>query len=475
MLDLGPLRLDDVVSAWGLLVLAVGVCLALGVASKPQLLWPALIVVNLVGLGPKLLGYVLIDEILSAFIVAGAVARVAVRRSPQRRIRRLPGRERVFLIWLAYMILQSGVGAVINDDSRIMRWVLFYGLLGALTLLLHHRGAEHPFPSARSVALITTVTAILYCIAYLAQGVAVEAIYGPAERFSDQDYLWAGSSAAVLPSVVFLPGAIYLLRSSALLVRAAAWFCVGLLVAVAVYYDSRAAWFTLLAMFAVSWRRVGLPRFAVASAVIVTVAYVSAGRDVNALSHRYDDLVQTATVWAPRESDTRSRLLQVRAGVDAALSDWRVFVFGAGVYSHRSLIVPHVRSLLTEFPQWADFTSIVMGSDGPVEIVRTVGFSALLIDTGIIGFGLFSVIFAGTLRAVWRVGTVMRTTLLTAIGLMLLWIFATNVLDAIMLFLFVMPGGIAERWNEAARRIVVAPERSSVPARVPTVNQASAW
>jgi hypothetical protein len=121
-----------------------------------------------------------------------------------------------------------------------------------------------------------------------------------------------------------------------------------------------------------------------------------------------------------------------------------LLVSGGGIYSHRELIVPEVRSLLRRFSGYSDYAH----EAGGIVIIRTLGFPALLIDTGLIGIALY---LWNVALAVERVDRGPLHTLFAGIAILsLLWLFVTNILDMVLLYMLVMPGGLLERWSAAA-------------------------
>ena len=133
----------DVFSLAGLLVLLTGAGVALLVARRPWLFWPLLLVVNTVGNGPRLGGYVVLDEILTGFIVAGAGLRIAVTGASRRRDVRVGAHRAVYLLLIGYLICQSAIGVIENDDLPLAR---------------SHRST----PSARIVRTILARSALRY-------------------------------------------------------------------------------------------------------------------------------------------------------------------------------------------------------------------------------------------------------------------------------------------------------------------------
>ena len=451
----------DVFGLGGLLFLLLGLPVILAVARKPRLFWPLLLVVNTIGDGPRIMGYNILDEVFTGFIVVGALLRITVKNPGGPRDRPNSFQKRVYALWIGYMVLQAWIGMIVNNDLRLVRWVVFYVILGLLSSILYFRGSEFPFPSSRQTSLILTVTTMVYYVAYVGQGAIAEIMLGPHGRFLTQDYYWQGSAYAVFPTLVATPAAILLLKDRSRKVRLLAWASIGLMMVVAFYFDSRISWLVMFALLGISWRRIELHRIVALALVFLCAAAVFIPNLDEHLPEFFGDLAQTSkALWAPGRSDV-SRQLQLLAGIDTAVADWHIWLFGSGIYSHRVLIVPYVQELVKWYLPTQD--SLIPGTRddrGPeVTIYRSVGFVELLIDTGLAGMFLFVLTALLVIRNLQASRTTNTTCVVGILLLASLWLLSNNILDIMMLHLFLMPRGFAEEWARAG-----APLRA--PARV---------
>ena len=90
--------------------------------------------------------------------VLGAFVRIVAYCADRKVDRPNNAQRAIYMVWVGYMVVESLVGIVVNQDLRLVRWVGFYMLLGALSSVVHFRGSEFPFPSGRQTALIVVVT-----------------------------------------------------------------------------------------------------------------------------------------------------------------------------------------------------------------------------------------------------------------------------------------------------------------------------
>lgn len=447
----------DVFSTAGLLVLLGGAALALIVAQRPHLFWPFLLVVNTFGNGPRVAGYVVLDELFTGFIAAGAVLRIVLTGASRAPASPSSAHRTAYRLFIAYMVCQALVGIIENADVRLTRWLLLYAVLGVASTIVYLRGAEFPFPPLRRAALILVGTSVAYYIAYLAQGMIGDALLGPFGRFLTQDYIWSGSAYAVLPTLVGTPAAVWLTNDRSRVARTLAWLALGLMTLVAFYYDSRLSWAFLIVLTAVSWRQLRLLRLTMIAA-LGFAAFVGFRYAVDRrLPFGGQPVATVSTAYFERDGGSDvGRVLHLRAALDASASNWRTAVVGEGIYSHRFVLVPYVKDLLRYYlpPQ----TFVIPGTRDDtapeVAIIRTQGAVALLIDTGLIGVGLFLMNVALLLRLVVARRAPGWLSMVAVVSLAVLWLLTNNVLDIVMFHLLFMPAGFVDQWSTAAARSV---------------------
>lgn len=450
----------------GLSLFLIGVALTLTVSLRPKLFWPLLLIANILGNGPKIVGYVVLDEVFTAFLLLGALMRISIRpQYPQQQFRN-EGSGAPFLLLIGYLGAQAVVGAFVNNDFRILRFTLLFLMLGVLWFVVYRRRLEFSFPRLDRLLYICSITVSVYWILYLVQGVISEQITGRADddlgRFLTQDYFWAGPAAAVLPILLGAPAAILLANLSrfrAMLTAATGMF---LAMSVSFFFYSRMCWFVLIGCWAVSFRgrRPSHSLFLVVAFAGAAMFWRPLAQDLPGL---VDELAATSVaLWSPSESDGRSRMLQLEAAADTMMLNWKTLLIGAGFYSHRYLMVPQVRDSLSRlYPNWPDFTSSVVVGGQEVEIIRTTGLPALMVDTGLLGIGLLGWnIYLLTARMLRRHTSTAALFALLALATAL-WLLVANILDSVLFFLLLMPHGILDQWSAAPREESI----SRLPAR----------
>ncbi len=442
------------------------------VALRPAWFWPIVIFANMAGNGPRVNGYLLVDEIITAGAVGGALIRIATTRSRPDVTARRTLHEVVFVLWIGYMVLQSFVGMLVTGDLRIVRWVGFYWLVG-LMLPIAVRSAQFPFPPVRRLWFMLLAGTGIAFGTWTAQGLYFEhtldlGIWG---RFDSQDYFWAGGAYAAFPLVLGAPAALILMRDRS---PGAVWFAcasVFLFMAAGFYFISRITWMVLLEFMGASVGRLGLSRLAVVLLAFVSLFLMLGPSNVEDVVPFFVDLLDTTKTFSdPAESDV-SRNLQVKAAFETlGANHWVAAVTGSGIYTHRFLIAPHMRRLQELYIREEYVQTSLLGRgatplDFTVEaIYRTTAFSALLIDVGIVGLGLLilNLVLIGV--HVVRSGVSYRLILLLTVPTVFLWLFVANTTDILLQYLILMPHGLLARLAEPDKNRRVGETAAARPA-----------
>jgi hypothetical protein len=448
------LTLADLGGPFGLLLILVALPVMLWVALRPHVFWPALIVSAIVGVGPRVKGYPLLDEVLIFAALGGALLHLVLRPQVSGPIVVKSTDRFLFMAWIVYMIAQSIVGIFATDDPRVMRWVLLYAGLGLLFLVVNFRRQFFPFPSVATVCALIMWSTVVSYVAYLGQGMYSDYTLGQYGRFLSQDMVWVGSAVAVFPTIIAIPAALLALREGTIRASVLAWITIVLSIAVAFFFQSRISWFVMAAFAPVAWRVVA-PRQVAAAAVLVVVMFaVFVPNPLKNAGGFTMELVQTSqALWAPSNSDV-GRTLQLKAGVLTILRDPQTFFFGTGVYGHRFAIIPTIVGLFDEFLPAQDFAIAGARNDTGLglQIFRTTGFTALLIDTGVIGISLFTALFV---LCAWRVlssRSAAKYVLTIPLLVAFFWLLSNNILDVMLMYLMLMPGGLLHRLAEQTER-----------------------
>lgn len=437
-----------------LLVFVVGLTISGLVAKKPKLFWPLLIIVNILGIGPSLMKYFFWDKVLTGFILLGALQH---RSSDNDHMQNGVIRgDHIFLFgfWICYMIMESIIGVIANSDVRISFWILFYAMLGLLSYILCSKGNYFPFPSIRQFSIIVLVTVLFYNVAYLAYGIFIENVLGVKYGrfaaqfiFRDSSFVWQGASIAPYPTIIGMPAAVFAMNDRSFRIRMLVLISTFIMIAVAFYYDSRAAYIIIFCILLVSLRKIRVSKVFLITLVFVPTFYyfVESMEIYDFFSENILSSVQM--LWSPTERDV-PRQRHVDAALLRVTDDVVTFFVGDGFYSHKTTIIPYMQKVYENVPA-APITiqSQELRDDA---FVRTTAFSALLIDTGIIGMLSLILLFIFTASKVIYQKSSYKIVLLAILFLAFMWQFSINMTGTVLFYLLFMPNGLIEQISKAS-------------------------
>jgi uncharacterized membrane protein len=121
---------------------------------------------------------------------------------------------------------------------------------------------------------------------------------------------------------------------------------------------------------------------------------------------------------------------------------------GDGIYSHKTTIIPALQKLYESVPA-APITikSQELRDDA---FQRTTAFSALLIDTGVIGMLSLIMLFIFTAHKILSQKGPHRVVLLTTLFLTFTWQFSINMTGIFLFYLLFMPCGLIEQLSKTS-------------------------
>jgi len=440
---------------WAILILfIIGFPIIIGVLKRPSLFWPMLIIANMIGNGPRTFGYVFLDEYYTLCILIGALIRIAVQRGPAEKRNILSGEKAVFILWALYMTVHSMIGMIVLHDIRIMRWLIFFTMLALLMVLVRRK--DFAPPSFRQISILILFGAFMNFSLYLAQGLYFEKILkmGTYGRFENQDYFWSGSAYAMFPILLGLPAALFLIRDHSRRVRIWAWLTIFLSLVTSYYFQSRVGFGAIVLFLVLGYRQIGFKRFSVAFLLFLLVFFVSSKRPFQEAGYYVSQLIDSTQVLTnSSDNSNKFRNLMLKASVLTAADNWITLFTGSGFYTHRYLIVPHMRELQNKFVQKEYIRTSLLGRRGkPLSteigtIYRTSTFPALLIDTGLFGLILFSANFLLLGRKILSRKEKQKWIFLMVLFLSYMWMFVVNITDIILFYLILMPGGLLDLWS----------------------------
>jgi len=391
-------------------------------------------------------GYGLIDEYLIACILLGTLFSLVKydfrKNKPQNNTRLSRLHFQVFFFFMCYLVLQSFRGLIVLDDLRMIRFVIFFMMLGTLSYVIF-RGF-FPLPSPKQTLKTILMSTILYFAFYLGHGILAESVRAMS-RFNLQGHEWAGSSVAMFPLFTAIPAVYFVLRKKSGVIGNAskqmwiAWAVILLATGNSFFYDSRISWVAIIGFLILSLRDLGVYKslsfFIIFVIFLITLSLgFQSGHDI--IAEIGDFFKSLSLSGLGLQSSDADRKLQILAAFRSINDDIATFFFGTGFYTERYTLVQYYIEMLTKFG---------LPSSG-LTIARVSTFSSFIAGTGVIGFFLLVLCFILTaLEIIVYTGGPNKKGRKILLFTLLMVFFSANVsinLDLILFYLCIMPSGL---------------------------------
>lgn len=411
--------------------------------TRPRRLWSLVIAAGVLASGLVIEGASFIDEMLvGAAMVAVLLRPPTASRPDTLGSALLPHRSHLplFLVTCGYMGGQSLRGLASTHDLPKIRWVLFFLLVAMLAVGLARR--RPPLPSRREAAVLLCGSGLAYFVTYVAVGLMNEVFLG-GSKYDIQNASWGGTTYAAFAVIVVIPAAVLLLRDRSPRARRLAWVTLALITFQAFYYDSRASWVALIVFIVAAAPVIGVRRTAVfagtfaAGLWIALTFFFPSYYDIGVFGGILVKPLQVAGGRADSiDFGNFGRKAHTQIGLEILSSEPDLLLAGTGFRASSPIVGAALVRYYGEHG-FGRFANSVAGQES------TVGASTLLIETGVIGFGLYLANFVMVARAILRrERTRYRYTLLASLGLAGFWMLITNPMDILVLHLMIMPSGL---------------------------------
>ena len=158
----------------------------------------------IIGVGPKISGYPLIDEYWVIMLLFGLLMRKII--TPNVLAERIERKsynfhEIAFIFLTLYFLFQSFRGGLWLNDPRMLRWVIFFMIVGFIFFVFrNYQGPNDSNYVAKTVIYSITI----YFLFYFLSGYLYELFTGK-DKFGELQNLYiSGSSVATFPTVIYL-------------------------------------------------------------------------------------------------------------------------------------------------------------------------------------------------------------------------------------------------------------------------------
>ncbi len=412
--------------------------------------WIILIYILVIGNGPKLFNYNILDEIGISFLVILSMCILKGNFIVIPKINNLKFIEFLWISFCFYNIILSLIGIVYLDDFRVIRFTVFYLNLYLLFIILKCHNDTFELPKVEKLIYHLVLSSLILLLLYIIQGFFFENYLniGINGRFDSQNYFWSGSSYTLFHLAVVLPLIFY---SSLCNVLKPHFIKINILIIIftGFYFYSRSVWVSILVPLFLHLYFIKIKILFFLLVVFLSLFYFFMPDFFENLDEFLKSILSMFNFFkSPSESDaTRNFHFQAMLNTNQSLLN---ILFGNGIYTHRYLIAEEYYKILLNNLDLVNLNSWVGENGSQIEIkvdsfVRTTSLPALFFDSGLIGI-FFHIIFFLNLFYLAIYENIRKIILVVStIILLIIWFFISNILDIILLYLILMPRGLL--WN----------------------------
>jgi len=412
----------------------VGLIILMLLILKPHFIKPVIIVVLVGAAGLVIHGNLLVDKYLMAVVILAIIfaifiGKLRLIKEPQKGIDK--AHQWIFFLMITYFIFQTLRSALVYEQLRPLLWIIYFVMLGIMSFFLTHNNL--PKLNRQKISLIIVISALFYFTAYVMAGyfivgyvVETTGMVRPNLK-GFQGVYWPQTVNAAFMLVIALAAAIFLFRGKRHLPKI---LSIALFIVVSItayYYRINSAWIAIFSFLIVaptifSFRKAIL-WFLVLLTLIALLGTVN--KDFfNQIIKFPQNVIMSDKV----------RLAHLRIPLQAIRESPIYALFGYGMDSHRTVLIPYMEE----------------ESNKVVSVGYTAGFSALLVNTGLMGLLLLLLNFTFVARKIIiKKNNPGKIILLTSLALTAVWLPITQVLGIILFYFMIMPGGLLIQLNEA--------------------------
>jgi O-antigen ligase len=291
-------------------------------------------------------------------------------------------------------------------------------------------------------------------------------------RWDLQTTYWSTTAYALFPLVIGVPSALFLVRDKRNSYKFLGWGTIAASLIAVTYYESRVGWilltvFIITLIFSAGFVRGMFITFSLLIIIAGLFGILYGQKFEEKALYYYEDVSRTLDGlynWDASNSDI-DRKVHMEAGILSIKENVTNFMFGYGFRTSGTVISPYLKKLFEErgFPG----LSAKVSDDESTE-----GYTAMLVDTGLVGMLLLIINFILTCcQIVLRKRNPNRLALLMSAVLALLWLPVINMLDITLFYFLIMPSGLLvqlSRYSPASTKSIN--QRSEVAYGTPDIS-----
>mgnify|MGYP000232777644 FL=1 len=361
------------------------------VTKKPSRYLTIFLISIIIGSGPMVMGYPVVDEYMVLMLFLGIILRAnivtnngAIKVTKENH---LNFHNLVFYVLIWYLLFQSFRGMIWLEDLRMIRWIIFFVIVGYGSFLI----SNYRYPiDRRQVVKVIFYSSSIYFFIYLIVGFLFE-IFFDGDRYDLQGFIWTGTSGAHFPIPLYLISVLVFFNEfkNKKAVRHI-FLSLAVVSTCSVYYSSRAALFFILVAIIYYSLILFRERFALfLKLLLFGFIIVMLDSSTNQIIKNYlpfDFDTKNITIPDAINLDTRDygRVLHNVAAYEAINDSVATLFLGHGWYMARYEMKKSIIKVRSR--EGLDISHISSDTS-----YQPSGAAAMLVDTGIIGVLLYPV------------------------------------------------------------------------------------
>ena len=409
----------------------------------------------IIGIGPKIYGYPLIDEYWLVMLLFGLsirkmmIGNVVIDRLEKKKYNL---HEKIFIFLTLYYLFQCFRGGIWLEDLRMLRWIIFFIIIGVTFLFLSNYKKNI---DAEYVTKFTIYACTIYFFLYFLSGYSYELFTGKSKNDLQHTYI-AGTSVANFVSIIYVIALIiYNQRNNKTIsninnANIFIFFSFIIVTFVVVYYDSRSGIFTILGALSLNYlfqilnrNKKGIFQFFLIIFFITSYQIWATNYSENRSIQDFLPVDSELNLVIPQSlaeqnvGSGRARLLEPKVAVNFITEDVIHALFGYGWYMSRFELVEPIDNMRKR----EQLKRLKMERLGSLQTNAYQASSAvaILVDTGFIGVFLYLLNLLLGFRSILKSQNNSKYVVSILYITIILWTLVGTLSPVLLIYFWVMP------------------------------------
>ena len=405
----------------------------------------------IIGVGPKISGYPLIDEYWVIMLLFGLLMRKII--TPNVLAERIEQKsynfhEKAFTFLTLYFLFQSFRGGFWLEDPRMLRWIIFFIIIGIIFLIFsNYKKTIDP----EYVTKIVIYSCSIYFLLYFLAGYIYELSTGNSKL--DLQHLYSnGTSVANFITVIYVIAIIiYNQRNKRIGTNLIIFLSFIIVIFTVTYYDSRSGIFTILGSLGLNFlfqllkkNKKGIFQFFLVISFIVgyqfwAVNYSDSNRSIQDFLPIDSELNLTMPKSLAEQNvgAGRARILGPIAAFNFITEDTFHTLFGYGWYMSRyELIEPIEKMRKLEQLNRLNMDRL---NTSRTTAYQAAGALAIMVDTGFVGIFLYLLNLLLGFKAILKCQNNNKYVISIIYFIIIPWALVGTLTPLLLIYFWVMP------------------------------------